>query len=229
MTKVLLFNGAKGSGKSIAIDYLIDTFYINHHIVYRECKDQVHKLTPLLFNVNENDYWFWYSTREHKEVPKKEFKVYLSVEEANKFKEIIKGDIFRVNNNEYHLSVRQAMIYVSEVICKPSFGDEYFGQLRADSITRADQVVVDSSCGFIEELYPLKEKFKDRLKDVTVIRVHREGCNFSGDSRKYLLDSQIESLGFQCVDIYNDSSEEEFLNKVKAVYLGIIENKEETV
>ena len=119
----------------------------------------------------------------------------------------------------------EAMIYVSEVICKPTFGEEYFGQVRADSIQDTDKVIVDGSCGFIEELLPLANKYynyDNEIDNILVVRVHRPGYDFKGDSRGYLKDEDLTQLGFNVVDIYNDGTEEEFLNKVKDVYWDFV-------
>jgi hypothetical protein len=223
LTKIILFNGPKKAGKDTAIDYLMDTFR-GDSIVRKECKDQLYKLVPLMFNIEEGDYWYWYANRDEKEVPREEFSIFLSPEDLDTFEGILKESVKVVGLTypiECHLSVRQAMIYVSEMICKPSFGQDYFGRIRAESVTENDSVVVDGSCGFMEELVPLADKFYDKLDDITVIKVHREGCDFSGDSRDYLSDEQIKDLGFKVVDVYNDGTEKEFLDKIKDIYLEL--------
>lgn len=79
-------------------------------------------------------------------------------------------------------SPRQFMIWISEGVIKPEFGDSYFGDRLARSAIHTDMTIV-SDCGFWSEVKPLIDC--DKL-DVHLIRLHRTGCSFAGDSRSHI-------------------------------------------
>lgn len=89
------------------------------------------------------------------------------------------------------LSVRQMLIHVSEDVCKPKFGKDLFGRLAAARVCHLPQStnVVFSDGGFIEEALALPSPI--------VVRLHRDGLTFAGDSRSYL-DSPL----VKCVDVH---------------------------
>lgn len=81
---------------------------------------------------------------------------------------------------------REAYIAVSELLCKPLFGQEFFGNIVADQIRRHSEVglwiITDS--GFEPEARPIIHQVgKDNC---TLVRLHRDGCTFAGDSRSYI-------------------------------------------
>jgi len=86
------------------------------------------------------------------------------------------------------LSVRQMLIHVSENEIKPKHGKDYFGRKAAARLLGIDRSVVFADGGFIEELQPLKLMFGDRVK---VVRLVRDGYDFTGDSRSYLPDPDL--------------------------------------
>lgn len=79
---------------------------------------------------------------------------------------------------------REFMIWISEDVIKPTFGKQHFGKLMADNIASVPEHidVVVSDGGFKDELLPLI----GAGFDVHVIRLHRDGFTFAGDSRDYL-------------------------------------------
>jgi hypothetical protein len=81
------------------------------------------------------------------------------------------------------MSRREAMIYVSEEITKPAFGQDFFGKLVADEIDlNKDYCVSDG--GFIDEVAPVINKVgSDKF---VLVQLTREGCDYSSDSRRYL-------------------------------------------
>lgn len=83
---------------------------------------------------------------------------------------------------------RQALIHVSEEIYKPREGSDYFGMVEVAGVEelsgRMGGVinVIYPDGGFPDEVVCM-----DRVFDsVLVIRLHRGGFDFSGDSRNYL-------------------------------------------
>lgn len=80
-------------------------------------------------------------------------------------------------------SPRDALIHVSEDVYKVQYGKDYFGRAAAHECRNAGtEYAVFSDGGFYEEMIPLKEVF-DTL---VVVRLHRLGFTFDGDSRNYL-------------------------------------------
>lgn len=80
-------------------------------------------------------------------------------------------------------SPREALIHVSEDIIKPHLGKDFFGKSAAASVllnSKTDKFVF-SDGGFLEEIAPLT-----KIAPVTVIRLYREGFDFSNDSRSYI-------------------------------------------
>ncbi|QNO11954.1 putative deoxynucleotide kinase [Escherichia phage vB_EcoS_fTaEco03] len=82
------------------------------------------------------------------------------------------------------LSRRQFMIAISEQFIKPVFGDDYFGKYLAGNLPDGDEVFVVSDGGFASEVAPIVAAGHD----VRIVRLHRDGHTFEGDSRGYLYD-----------------------------------------
>jgi hypothetical protein len=103
------------------------------------------------------------------------------------------------------LSPRQAMIWVSEKIVKPTFGDSFYGRALYNrlvyfNISRA--IVSDS--GFQEEAGVLLHLLGKQA--IRLIRLHRSGTSFHGDSRGYI------SLDVPCLDLVNDGEIDEMVD-----------------
>lgn len=81
-------------------------------------------------------------------------------------------------------SPRNFMIWISESIVKPKFGNHHFGTLFAESLPKSnhDVIGVCTDGGFPDEIHPLIAMGHH----VQVIRLHREGYTFDGDSRNYI-------------------------------------------
>lgn len=84
------------------------------------------------------------------------------------------------------LTPRQALIHVSEDIYKPRYGKEYFGHVESakfkEHVIRegGNLLVVYPDGGFPEEVQV------HEADAVIVLRLHREGFDFSKDSRDYI-------------------------------------------
>lgn len=190
-SKIILFNGVAGCGKDEAIKHLRS---LDYPLVRREAKGKLHALVQEFFCVSPERYWEIYNNRELKETPLLEFTIVLNDYEI-KVLERSFGEVY-IDSLQEHiphlavcwLSIRQAMIYISELIIKPRFGRDYFGVARAKAI-QENEIAVDSSTGFEEELPPLIERLGQ--ENILLIRVHREGTTFEGDSRGYIPDGVI--------------------------------------
>lgn len=102
------------------------------------------------------------------------------------------------------MSIRELMIKISEDFVKPICGQNAFGVLAARRITQSDthDDFVFSDGGFVKEIESLCDTFgKDT---VVIIRIHRKGCNFENDSRKYITDKDADELGVRVHDFFND-------------------------
>ena len=62
-SKIVLFSSPAGAGKTYAIKYLRGK---GMKLVDRPCKEHLHKLTMMFFNVPEGRYWEIYNNRELK-------------------------------------------------------------------------------------------------------------------------------------------------------------------
>lgn len=83
------------------------------------------------------------------------------------------------------MSPREFFIHISESFVKPILGKEQFGELAANGVHNATSHVVFSDGGFPDEVRSL---VVDERADyhVYVVRLHREGFTFEGDSRRYI-------------------------------------------
>lgn len=87
----------------------------------------------------------------------------------------------------YGLTPRNIYIEVSERYFKPVHGNDFFGTVLAEALARSNhEAVAISDSGFDIELIPLIERFGEN--SITVVRLHRDGCSFRGDSRNYVKD-----------------------------------------
>lgn len=199
-SKIVLLNGPIGCGKTDLSNVLVDSFGFTE----KRCKDKLHELTKSFFCVAPDIYESMYSSRYLKETPSRIFNITWGA-----YEKLCKalGGVSIKNVETYRdsvdLSLRLAMIYVSEVICKPTFGNTYFGKARAASIEEGT-LVVDDSVGFAEELGPTVDKLGQ--KNCLLVRVHGRGT-FEGDSRSYIEDGVVNNT----IDIYNSGTLQEFL------------------
>lgn len=220
MSKIILWNSPKGLGKDEAITYLRS---LGYPLVRREAKGKLHTLVQEFFCVDQERYWEVYEDRDLKETPLPEFRLNGTQTEFRWLRQLmgVGFDIFDESRRSHitinrdvnfiDLSIREAMIYVSEVICKPRFGENYFGVARAKAIQEGE-IAVDSSTGFVEELPPLIERLGQ--ENILLIRVHREGATFEGDSRSYIPDGVIANT----VDVNSVYGElTEYLEEVEKI------------
>lgn len=107
----------------------------------------------------------------------------------------------------YGLTPRQAYINVSETYFKPHHGDRIFGKILAQELDTYDwDIVAISDSGFEGEAQVLVEKYG--AENIILVRVHREGYDFSKDSRSYIY------LNVCNVDIQN-LGDESYIEAVK--------------
>ncbi len=84
------------------------------------------------------------------------------------------------------LTQRQYLIKVSEEWIKPVFGKGYFGKALANEAAALGRDVVVSDGGFIEEVGAV---IAGTDHEIHVVRLHRQGFTYEGDSRSYVYNS----------------------------------------
>jgi hypothetical protein len=122
-------------------------------------------------------------------------------------------------------SRREALIYVSEEIIKPTHGSDYFGKKAAEEM-QPNVLYCFSDGGFKEELQPIINKLG--TENIILIQLTREGCSFSSDSRRYISGTNIQeyvlgketpiqktyildgNMPIKTYRVHNNSTEEEF-------------------
>lgn len=94
---------------------------------------------------------------------------------------------------------REFMIWISETVVKPLFGNQQFGKLMSEHIRLCDEgfCFVCTDGGFPDEVIRLLEDGHD----VTLVRLFMDGKTFDGDSRDYI---QIKELHFPDYDAYQE-------------------------
>lgn len=96
------------------------------------------------------------------------------------------------------MSRREAMIYVSEVITKPALGKDIFGVYVSKEIEDGKNYAI-SDGGFEEELIPIINRVG--TKDIVLVQLTRDGCDYSSDSRRYFNGSLIKEyiIGYSSI------------------------------
>jgi hypothetical protein len=96
------------------------------------------------------------------------------------------------------MSWRQAYIHYSENVIKPLHGKEWFGRMliQAADYDCTGLIVVPDS-GFREEAEEIVRSVGD--ENVLLVRLHRPGHGFEGDSRGYV---DLSDLGVESHDIW---------------------------
>jgi hypothetical protein len=185
-TKVVLINGPPLCGKDVAAEESRQVLYQwGYEPEVRQFKSVLFRLVRECYHITPIRFWEIYNNRDLKEEPLPDFN---------------------------GLSVRQAMIFVSEEVIKPKFGKDFFGIAAASSLEEGE-VNIFSDSGFIEETLPVIEKVGK--ENTLLIRVYGRG-DFSNDSRDYL---PFDCVNL-CVDVYNTGTELEYLNNVNQTILS---------
>lgn len=119
-------------------------------------------------------------------------------------------------------TARQLLIQTSEDVIKPTYGDDYFGKDVGDSILKSDNTLfVISDSGFTEELKSMMLGGNLDGSAVTLVRIHRDGCNFDNDSRKYITDEFAQSLGIKVYDVYNNDTKEYLQSLIATIVVSL--------
>lgn len=85
---------------------------------------------------------------------------------------------------------REVMIWASEEMFKPRYGNNVLGRMVLARILRASEVpdiVIFSDSGFAPEVEAVVDSQVPWGSNALVVRMHRDGTSFDGDSRSYWL------------------------------------------
>ena len=182
MTKIILFNGPPRSGKDTAADIAYemtnaDPFMKSSLKFAKVVKEGAHHTLGLIRpNGVPYAHGFFESNKDEK------------IREFRGF------------------SPRETYIWYSEEVMKPRYGPAIFGEILADQIGPGapDAVIFISDSGFLEEVEVLLDRYGPAA--LTLVRMHRSGCTFDGDSRSYL---GLSDWGVKTFDIRNDGTTEQ--------------------
>lgn len=179
MPKIILFNGPPSSGK--------DTMATMIQGMLKE-KSRVVKFAAPLKTVVLHLFCGGNSKLFHD--------LDTNAEEKNKGRD----DLFFTKVDGTVVSCRQAQIDVSESYLKPLYGQNIFGRILASTID-ADpetEVFLVSDSGFRPEAEELVRQFGEQ--NILLFRLHREGFDYSGDSRNYI---DLDDIDVKTIDINN--------------------------
>lgn len=183
MTTVVLLNAPKGVGKDELADHILNLGLADRKDMF---KHTLYAIAARAAGIPPEDFYDFVTLCNDRLLKEKPCKYF-----------VLNGSC---------ISPRQWLIHISESIVKPLTRATYFGETLASRVKETEKLVIVSDSGFIEEIKPLV----DLGHRVVVVRIHREGYTFEGDSRKYITNQQAKDLGLELYDLYNDSTLENY-------------------
>jgi hypothetical protein len=210
------------------------TFWSADNAEIISCKDKLYELVQSIFCLTPEQFFTLYEDRSQKEFPRNEFMI--SIEEVRKLQQHIELDlslpgmegVLTQNGLYIPLSCRNAMIYVSECVMKVMQGSNYFGVARVNSVLNSSKQIIidDSSAAFnvngeirADEVYPLIDAIGQ--ENILLLRIHRDGCTFEADSRRYVPDGVVTNT----IDVYNNTSEEGYLKSTSKIVFDFVNSR----
>lgn len=185
--RIILINGTPGAGKDTAANHLAETTP-NSMVV--KFAGPIKRAATAIYCSGDRDLFNRFDTFEEKSVPHSQF---------------------------LGMTCRQVQIDISEKFLKLQHGDTVFGKLLATDIKHLYDGGVRnffvSDSGFVPEAEEIARHFGQGC--MTLIRVHREGHTFDGDSRDYI---DLSHLPVDSYDVLNETGkQEEFFEVLKTV------------
>lgn len=173
MTKIVLLNAPPGAGKDTAAAY-VQGQVANAEIVKFAAPLKATAIA-LYCNGDSQKFYAFDTDQKKKVTPDKQF---------------------------LGKTCRQVQIDISEEYMKPMHGEQVFGKFLANVINQKEasgtEVFLVSDSGFRPEAEVLVEEFGPQ--NVLLVRVHREGFTYDGDSRSYI---DLADLDVKCIDFEN--------------------------
>lgn len=156
--KIIVLNGPPGCGKDTIATHIQNRLFDAEVVTF---KDPMFNVAIAMLPMSEADFFERYNDRELKELPW----------------DALGG-----------LTCRQFMIKISEEWMKPLLGKDIFGRLAVSAVEKlgygGTTLCIFSDSGFQEEFTFLQDAFGK--ENVHLIRLEREGFDFTGDSRNYI-------------------------------------------
>lgn len=117
-------------------------------------------------------------------------------------------------------SPREFMIHISENFVKPTLGKKQFGKLLCNSALVSPFNCVVSDGGFDEEV---EHVALHEALNVFVVRLHRDGMTFDGDSRKHIRRQDLISDTYHELDFDMTTGEpEDDAQKILDMVSGVV-------
>ena len=154
MAKIIILNGPAGVGK----DTIGNALYYDYRCIQTSFKRPMFDIAAsILGERSYSKFITAYNDRDQKEMPQS----------------FLGGK-----------TCREFMIWISESVVKPLFGNQQFGKLMSERIKLCDEGLTFACTdgGFPDEVIQLVEDGHD----VTVVRLFMDGKTFEGDSRNYI-------------------------------------------
>lgn len=107
---------------------------------------------------------------------------------------------------------RQLMIDVSESFLKPLYSQQIMSEMLIERNREIDGILLIRDSGFQHEVNLLMRAYGH--SNVYVVRVSREGCDFSNDSREWVKHRDIGSA----MDLANNGSFDDLRTEVVRIY-----------
>lgn len=154
MSKIIILNGPPGVGK----DTIGNALAANYNFIPTSFKRPMFEIAASILGASAfSKFIAAYDDRKQKEIPH----------------EFLGGK-----------TCREFMIWISEDVVKPLFGNQHFGNLMIEYLNLCDEGLrfVFTGSGFQEEVIRLVEYGHD----VNLVRLFMDGKTFAGDSRNYI-------------------------------------------
>jgi len=181
---VIILNAPPNAEKDTVADALAEEIGVQHS----RFKEHLYQVTAVLFNMDVATLRGLASDRDAKDVPHPSLVLELSA--FRKLRAVLKTSDFRPE--PICISPREALIFASEVVVKPTMGEDYFGNVFASNIN-IETGTVASDGGFEDEIYPCIERVG--RENVFIVQFTRKGVNsFDGDSRDWVNIKGVPSL-----------------------------------
>ena len=208
MTKIILFNSPKGSGKTEIGKLLHDEFFDTQEIdedkglffnpwycQLLDFKDSLYDRTANTFGIDEVTFWKLASERETKDQYHKDLVIHWTafVQLQSYVDGILSCEERYISKEKVMLTPREAMIYQAECLDKPTFGQGFYGEQFIENVDSKAGYVVECGTGFYEEVVPLIEKYGK--ENIFLVQLHREGyTDWGNDSRNWVSIEGITTL-----------------------------------
>jgi len=215
--KVVVLNAPSRVGKDVGASYLTECINNSKEALtayHREFKHSLFKITADMLGISVKDFLKGYDMSIEDYCNNySPFDNYFYLSQGYTWWKDV--PLYRVGAKE-RLSKRQALIHTSENIIKPNFGEDAFGKMFVNNLPE-EGVVFVSDGGFKEEILPIIDHIGK--ENLLIIRINREGYDFSNDSRNYLTKEMFDKDNCPAIiDLENNGTLEEFEENLLKVY-----------